>query len=121
MADLSSLRIRPRAVTTGVVVVAVRGEVDLATVGTLREKLSPHVTDPGTRLLVCDLTQVGFLACSGLSALLDMRAAMAARGARFAVVASTPAVLRPVAVTGLRDKLTVLPTLAAVLRQSFVE
>jgi anti-sigma B factor antagonist len=108
-------------VTNGVVVVAVRGEVDLVTVGTLRDSLSSHATDPRTRLLVCDLTQVGFLACSGLSALLDTRAAMEARSARFAVVASTPAVLRPVAVTGLRERIPVLPTLAAVLRQSFVE
>lgn len=121
MADLSSLRIRRRVVTTGVVVVSVHGEVDLATVGTLRDSLSPHVTDPVTRLLVCDLTRVAFLACSGLSALLDVRSALEARGARFAVVANTPAVLRPVAVTGLRDTLSVRPTLAAALRQSIVE
>ena len=121
MADLSSLRIRRRVVTTGVIVVSVDGEIDLATVSDLRDSLAPHLSDPATRLLVCDMTQVGFLACSGLSALLDVRAELEARGGRFAVVANSPAVLRPVTVTGLRDVLTVRPTLSAVLRQSIVE
>jgi anti-anti-sigma factor len=121
LADLSSLRIHRRVVTTGVVVVSVGGEVDLATVGSLRKNLAPLLSDSATRLLVCDMTQVGFLACSGLSALLDMRAEMAARGARFVVVANSPAVLRPVTITGLRDVLGVRPSLSAVLRQSIVE
>ncbi|MFI7678121.1 STAS domain-containing protein [Actinophytocola sp. NPDC049390] len=121
LADLSSLRIRHRLVTTGVVVVSVGGEVDLATVDTLRDNLTPHVSDPATRLLVCDLSQVGFLACSGLSALLDVRSELEARGARFAVVANSPAVLRPVTITGLPEALGVHPSLSAVLRQSIVE
>ncbi|WP_459708632.1 anti-sigma factor antagonist [Actinophytocola sp. KF-1] len=121
MADLSSLRIRQRVVTTGVVVVSVAGEIDLATVDGLREGLAPHLADPVTRLLVCDLSQVGFLACSGLSALLDVRSELEERGSRFAVVANSPAVLRPVTITGLVDVLTVRPTLSAVLRQSIVE
>ena len=120
MADLS-LRIRRRVVTTGVVVVSVKGEVDLATVDDLRGSLEPHLSDPTTRLLVCDLSQVGFLACSGLSTLLDVRAELEARGARFAIVANSPAVLRPVSVTGLTDVLSVRPTLSTVLRQSIVD
>ena len=121
MADTSSLRIRRRAVTTGVVVVSIVGEVDLATVGMLRDGLSPHLSDPVTRLVVCDLSQVRFLACSGLSALLDIQAELGARGARLSVVANSPAVLRPVKITGLEEVLAVRPTVSSALRQSIVE
>jgi anti-sigma B factor antagonist len=121
VADTSSLRIRRRVVTTGVVVVSVVGEVDLATVETLRDGLSPHLSDPVTRLLVCDLSQVSFLACSGLSALLDIQATLGARGARLSVVANSAAVLRPVKITGLDATLAVRPTVSAALRQSIVE
>lgn len=121
MADSSSLRIRPRVVTTGVVVVSVVGEVDLATVGMLRDGLSSHLSDPVTRLLVCDLSRVSFLACSGLSALLDIQATLGARGARLSVVANSAAVLRPVKITGLDEALAVRPTVSAALRQSIVD
>lgn len=121
MADTSSLRIRHRAVTPGVVVVSVVGEVDLATVGTFRDSLLPHLSDPVTRLLVCDLSRISFLACSGLSALLDLQAALGARGARLSVVANSAAVLRPVKITGLDEALAVQPTVSAALRQSIVD
>lgn len=117
----SSLSIRRRVVTTGVVVISVDGEVDLATIGALRDGLSPHLTDPVTKLIVCDLSDVSFLACSGLSTLLDLQAALGARGARLSVVANNPAVLRPVTITGLRDVLGVSPSLSAALSQSIVE
>ena len=121
MADTSSLRIQRRVVTTGVVVVSIDGEVDLATVDLLRDSLSPHLSDPVTKLLVCDLTQVSFLACSGLSALLDFQATLGAHGARLSVVATSAAVLRPVTVTGLREVLAVRPTVSAAIRQSIME
>jgi anti-anti-sigma regulatory factor len=56
-----------------------------------------------------------------LSALLDMQAALGARGARLSVVASSPAVLRPVKITGLEEALAVQRTVSAALRQSIVE
>ena len=121
MADSSLLRIRRRTVTGGVVIVSVDGEIDLATADIFRDSLSPHLADPETTLLVCDLSQVKFLACSGLSILVDARAALAARGARLSVVANNPAVLRPVVVTGLRDVLRVRPNLSAALSQSTVD
>jgi len=102
-------------------VVSIAGEVDLATVGKLRDGLSPLLSDPATKLVVCDLTQVSFLACSGLSALLDIQALLGARGARLSVAANSPAVLRPVRITGLEEVLAVRPTVSAALRQSIVE
>ena len=114
MAGSSSLRIHRRTATSGTVVVVIAGEIDLATADAFRDSLSPHVADPATTLLVCDLSQVQFLACSGLSVLLDAQDALEARGAGLAVVADQPAVLRPVRVTGLGDVLRVHPSLAAV-------
>jgi anti-sigma B factor antagonist len=102
-------------------IVSVAGEIDLLTAGAFRDSLSPHLSDPATTLLVCDLSQVKFLACSGLSILVDARAALAARGAELSVVANSPAVLRPVTVTGLRDLLRVRPNLSAALVQSTVD
>lgn len=121
MADSSLLRIRGRAVTDGVSVVSVSGEIDLATADLFRESLSPYLSDASTTLLVCDLSRVRFLACSGLSVLVDAQAALRARGARLAVVANNPAVLRPVLVTGLRDTLGTWPSLSAALDQSTVD
>ncbi|MFC4855682.1 anti-sigma factor antagonist [Actinophytocola glycyrrhizae] len=106
---------------SGVSVVHVAGEVDLATAVTFRDSLSPYLSDPTTALLVCDLSQVRFLACSGLSILLDAQAALNARGASLSVVANSPSVLRPVMVTGLRDALRVRSSLSAAVSQSTVD
>jgi anti-anti-sigma factor len=105
----------------GVSIVSVTGEVDLATADALRDSLSHYLADPATTLLVCDLSQVKFLACSGLSILLDAHGALSARGARLSVVANGPAVLRPVTVTGLRDILRVHPDLTTAISQSTVD
>lgn len=121
MAGSSLLSIRSRAVADGVSVVTVGGEIDLATVDLLRDSLSPFLADPATTLLVCDLSEVKFLACSGLSVLLDAQTTLSARGARLSVVATSPAVLRPVMVTGLRDMMRVQPNLSAALTQSTVD
>lgn len=102
-------------------IVSVAGEIDLATVDVFRDSLSPHLSDPVTRLLVCDLSRVKFLACSGLSILVNARTALVARGAGLSVVANSPAVLRPVTVTGLRDPLRVRPNLSAALVRSTVD
>jgi anti-sigma B factor antagonist len=121
VADSSLLRIRRRAVTDGVAIVSVSGEIDLATAEEFRDSLSPHLSDPATSLLVCDMSQVGFLACSGLSILVDAQSALAVRGARLCVVANHPAVLRPARTTGLLDVLRVRPNLSAALSQSIVD
>jgi anti-sigma B factor antagonist len=115
LAVLSLVQIRRTLVTGGVAVVSVGGEIDLVTVKTLRDNLSPYLADPATMLVVCDLSQVKFLACSGLSVLLDTQETLNARGARLAVVANNPAVLRPLTVTGLSDILDVSPTVTAAL------
>ncbi|MGB3440322.1 MAG: anti-sigma factor antagonist [Actinophytocola sp.] len=121
MADSSLLSIRRRAVTGGVSIVSIAGEIDLATADAFRDSLSPYLSDPATTQLVCDMSQVKFLACSGLSVLLDVQSALSARGGQLSVVANGPAVLRPVKVTGLNKVLRVYPHLSAAISQSTVD
>jgi anti-sigma B factor antagonist len=114
MADMFVTFIHPTVFTVcsrpeanGVVVVSVAGEVDLANADELRAAFAPCLADPAVRLVVCDLSRVTFLACSGLSALLDAQRTLALRDARIRVVAQNPAVIRPITVTGLSDTLPV--------------
>ncbi|MPZ86028.1 MAG: anti-sigma factor antagonist [Actinophytocola sp.] len=109
------LALRSYPPAPGVVVVCADGEIDLANRDALAAALSPAAADPATRLLVCDLSTTTFLACSGLSVLLDVKAELAERGARLRVVAADPTVLRVMYVTGQRDELDVHPELAVAL------
>ena len=90
---------------TNTVVVRVSGEIDRATGAPLREALELAAADPTVRLLVCDLSDVTFLACCGLTMLLQARSTMDGRELR--VVATEPIVLRLFALTGLMEKLDV--------------
>jgi anti-anti-sigma factor len=100
----------PRA---GVAVVSADGEIDLANREQLAAQLSLPTDDPAVRLLVCDLSATTFLACSGLSVLLDAKARLAARGAKLRVVSADSAVLRMLDATGQLAVLDVAPELAA--------
>jgi anti-anti-sigma factor len=102
-----TLDVRTDPVADGVARVTATGEIDLANADQLRRALAPLVADPAVRLLVCDLSSVSFLACSGLTVLLDVQEELVARGARLRLVAASPAVLRPILLTGLSDLLPV--------------
>jgi anti-sigma B factor antagonist len=110
------LELRTHAPGAGVVVVSAEGEIDLANRDALAAALSPTAADPAVRLLACDLSGITFLACSGLSVLLDVKAELAARGAALRVVTADPTVLRMLDATGQRAVLDVRPELAAALR-----
>ncbi|SFQ95968.1 anti-anti-sigma factor [Lentzea waywayandensis] len=96
------------AALPGVVVLAVRGEVDSCTSPLLRDRLLDHVR-PTCRQLVVDLTAVTFLAAAGLTVLVAVREAATAAGVRLFLVADTPAVLRPLMITGLDGVFDVCP------------
>ncbi|GAB3432719.1 hypothetical protein GCM10027436_07940 [Actinophytocola sediminis] len=93
------------------------GDIDLATRAELASGLAMAATDPELRLLVCDLTRVGFLACAGVSVLAETRSELAGRGAAMRVVATDPVVVRVLAVTGQRESLGVRPRLRAALAE----
>jgi anti-anti-sigma factor len=107
--------VRVRPLGKGVVLVSVAGEIDIATVGKLRVVLTPLSSDPRVRLLVCDLSEVSFFGCSGVSVLLGARTTLSARGARLRVVATRNVVLRPLTVMGLMGDLPVSPDVRSAL------
>jgi anti-anti-sigma factor len=109
------LTLRTYTPGSGVVIVSADGEIDLANRDALAAALGPVAADPATRLLVCDLSAMTFLACSGLSVLLDARAELAGHGAALRVVSADRTVLRMLAVTGQLEALDVRASLADAL------
>jgi anti-sigma B factor antagonist len=84
----------------GVLVLRVVGEVDLATVGRLRECLHNCVLR-ARRGVVLDCTGVSFLAACGISLLLEITDQARAQGVALRLVAQSRAVLRALKVTGV--------------------
>jgi anti-sigma B factor antagonist len=77
----------------GVAIVAVAGEVDLATVAELRSTLSRVIAPPREEVVV-DLAGVEFIDASGLGALVGAAAAAARAGVKFRLTAPSPPVER---------------------------
>jgi anti-sigma B factor antagonist len=110
------------------VVVAVSGELDLHSAPELMTVLDEHMRDPGTDLVVVDLTDVGFLGSSGLGVLANLatRATVPTTpahgssrpGARLRVVAPPDhrAVTRPWAAMTLQEILPLYPTVGSAVQ-----
>ncbi|MEV6828222.1 STAS domain-containing protein [Amycolatopsis sp. NPDC051102] len=83
------------ATTTDHATVAVSGEVDLSVTPRLRDLLAEELQlEPAA--LVVDLSDVSFCSAGGLSVLLDAVTTAHARGIPCAIIATHPAVLRPI-------------------------
>lgn len=82
---------RPEAETR---LVALRGELDVATVGRLRRALTPIIEDPEVQLVVVDLVEVTFIDSTGLMTLLNALRRLVRRGGRLVLACSNPTVLR---------------------------
>lgn len=96
------------------VVVTVRGELDLATVPVLRDRLdsmAPGAPSP----LVIDLSAVTFIGSAGLALLVDMHNKCSERGTSLAVVAAGTVVPRAIQVTALDQIFAVHATVEAAL------
>jgi len=100
-------------VEQGTGIVAVAGEIDLATVGGLREAISKHLTE-GRAHLVVDLSAVTFIDSTGLGVLVGAAKKVTGAGS-VGLVCTEPRVLRLLTVTGLSRVLLVHPTLADAL------
>ena len=98
----------------GYVVVTVAGEVDIATVARLRERLSALAA--GGLPLVADLDQVSFIDATGLGALAGAARRAAARGASLHVVCTRPQTRQLFRVTGLDRQIPLVRDLAEALR-----
>ena len=91
--------------------VAVRGEVDLATVDALRGELSSALGR--SEKVVLDLREVSFMDTQGLAAVIEAEQVSAASGTPFVVVRAPETVHRLFDMIGLSDRLTVVDDPAA--------
>lgn len=78
----------------GTRVIALRGELDVATVGRLRAALAPIVEDNSVTKVVVDLVEVTFIDSTGLMTLLNALRRLVRRGGRLVLACSNPTVLR---------------------------
>jgi anti-sigma B factor antagonist len=81
------------------VVLAVRGEIDTLTAPAFTAAAEDLLTTPG-EVLVMDLTEVRFLASSGLAVLISAARRAEERGVRLRLVVSSRSVRRPLEITG---------------------
>jgi anti-sigma B factor antagonist len=96
------------------VLAAVSGEIDIATVARLRERL--WALAASGRTLVADLEQVSFIDASGLGALAGAAGLAAEHGASLYVVCAREKIRRPFRLTGLNRTIPLACTLAEVLQ-----
>ena len=108
-----ALTIRARR-EPGCVVVTIAGEVDIATVARLRERLSALAA--GGVPLVADLDQVSFIDATGLGALAGAAREAAAQGVSMYVVCDRAQTRRLFRVTGLDRQIPLARDLAEVLQ-----
>jgi|SRR6516225_5804936 len=97
----------------GYVVVTVAGEIDIATVARLRERLSALAA--GGLPLVADLDQVSFIDATGLGALAGAARRAADHGTSLHVVCDQPQTRRLFRVTGLDRQIPLARSLAEAL------
>jgi anti-sigma B factor antagonist len=102
------LTVTAHPVASGVVVITVRGEVDLLTGPLLLDALLAHLHGPDRRLIV-DLTAVRFFGAAGLTVLATVRQATLAVGTGLCLVANTRPVLLPLTITGMHTQFDIYP------------
>jgi anti-sigma B factor antagonist len=100
--DEPVIRIMERTTNAGAVVVTIQGEIDIATVDTLRARLS----DACEHDVTVDLRRVSFIDCLGLKVLLEQHEHSTRRGRRVDFVQGPPAVRRVFEITGTLDRLS---------------
>ncbi|KZF02596.1 anti-anti-sigma factor [Rhodococcus sp. EPR-157] len=96
----------------GLVVLNVRGEVDLVTAPQLTESIDTVLTELEPTALIVDLTNVPFLASMGMSVLAEANRRIG-DAAVFAVVADGPSTARPLTMMGLDQQFVIYTDLDA--------
>lgn len=89
------------------VLVCPSGEVDVATAGAVESRIREQL-GRGARHVVVDLTGVTFMDSTGIRLLLVGEANAAGAGARFSVIAGSPASRRPLEICGLLEHLDIV-------------
>jgi anti-sigma B factor antagonist len=83
-------------------VLVVGGDLDMATVGAVRNKLAA-VVEEGWKRIVLDLREVDFIDSQGLHVLLDADREARGGGWSFAIADGSQPLARLLAITGLED------------------
>lgn len=91
-------------------VVALRGELDVATVPKFRDALNPLAEDDSVQCVVVDLVEVTFIDSTGLMTLLNALRRMVRRDARLIIACNNPTVLRLFEATRTDATFDIVPT-----------
>ena len=108
--SLSSFRIEESSREGGTRILEVHGELDLATAGTLGQRVRRPLFWEGTESAVVDLSGVVFIDSSGASALLLSAGHARALGLALVFVCPEGAPMRRLRLYGLDTRLSVFPT-----------
>ncbi|GAA4620028.1 STAS domain-containing protein [Actinoallomurus vinaceus] len=96
----------------GHTVIAVRGDLDIATTATVRDRILTLLEDTTTPLVI-DLSGVSFCDASGLAMLVGTKRRAGSQGLTVSLVAPCPTVRKLLRITGLDRAFAIHPTLAS--------
>ncbi|GAB3962781.1 STAS domain-containing protein [Actinoallomurus acanthiterrae] len=96
----------------GHTVIAIRGDLDIATTAAVRDRVLAVVKDTTTPLII-DLSEVSFCDASGLAMLVGTKRRAESRGVTVVLVAPCPIVGKLLHITGLDRAFAIHPTLAS--------
>jgi anti-anti-sigma factor len=97
-----------------VLIVSVRGDLDLESTPMLTAGLDRALSDDAPSAVIIDLTEVDFLSSTGMTALIDTHRRLGALVA-LAVVSNGPATTRPLTLVGMDEMLSLHADLDAAL------
>ncbi|HKS47908.1 MAG TPA: STAS domain-containing protein [Amycolatopsis sp.] len=110
----TDVRIRIEEREDGIQLAHTSGELDALGTPVLRECLDEHIFPDHD--FVLDLDEVTFLGSAAMKALIDTEENAARHKVRWVLVGNGRAVVRPLRVTGLADRLPLQPSVPAAIR-----
>jgi anti-anti-sigma factor len=93
-------------------VIAILGELDVATTADLRNRILTAMNHTTTRMII-DLSGVSFCDASGLAVLVGAQRRAGLRGLTLSLAAPPPLLKRILGITGLNRAFTIHPTVAS--------
>jgi|SRR3954466_10289255 anti-anti-sigma factor len=106
-AEPTRLAVTRSATGDGAVCLAVAGEVDIGTVGLLRDRLTAAVREPAVNRVVLDFGALTFLDSSGIAALIAAHRFGEERGIRLSIINCHGTVRHVLEVTGILAMLAI--------------
>lgn len=98
----------------GIAVLAIKGEIDVATAPPLRDKLLALVNDGSERVIV-DLSNVDFLDSTGLGVLVSVMKRLRTTGGDLRLICTKTHLLKVFEITGLTSVFEIFDTLDAAI------